>query len=306
MQIVNNRLYYCSLALLVAVYNCTIYNKGVVFIFLYLLLLCIILDLTDVKFSRKNGYNTFKSSLLCTFLYSVKLYISKFNLKYLYQLISKSLFFRVTIGILCYLLTHVDLLTYEQFNVIVSIIIISYYLLNLIKHSSNLHEGLHNCTTLLLALLVLSMSWITIGLCLEIITYSYAHITDYILYIGDKGTSESEPSNSSTTEGEGKGKRPKPNLKIEIGPKTDLEKDLNKLGNCSHKDVGSFEAKSEEDVKSTLCDFTSESDLRNKPLQHQAFDYVQDKALLCNDCQAIICKNCYDEPSSDSENDVDV
>lgn len=97
------------------------------------------------------------------------------------------------------------------------------------------------------------------------------------------------------------GKKPKPDLHIDIGPKTDQEKDTFKIGNCLHENFSHFQVDNEKDAKETLCDFTHEEGPDGKPLLHKAFNSVRDVALVCNDCSAIQCENCTEDYSS-SEN----
>ena len=91
--------------------------------------------------------------------------------------------------------------------------------------------------------------------------------------------------------------RPKPNLSIKIGPQTDIEKDNDKISKCAHDSYSSFQAGTTKDVNDTFCDFNSDSTGK----QHKAFDTVGDNVILCKDCLAVICKNCLEDYSSESE-----
>ena len=108
-------------------------------------------------------------------------------------------------------------------------------------------------------------------------------------------------TNPDNSNGGGKGKKPKPNLHIKVGPETDSEKDLQRMANCLHDDVGSFMPNSEKDVEETMCDFSDTFDSKGKVELHKAFESSIDVALLCNNCLAIKCKNCCHDYSS-SEN----
>lgn len=133
----------------------------------------------------------------------------------------------------------------------------------------------------------------------------FDYLWDHYVLIGGEtnNTSGTTGGENSSGGGEGKPNKPgKPNLTIKVGPQTDADKDTVNLSNCFHKVVKSFEVTNKADVKETLCDFSSEFSSNNKPIQHPAFDYVGDKALLCDQCHAVICKNCYEENSSVSDN----
>ena len=95
-----------------------------------------------------------------------------------------------------------------------------------------------------------------------------------------------------------KNKPPKPKPgKIKIGPQTEADKDLHKVSMCMHKKLSHFVSQTEEDANGTLCDFYGDGN-KNK---HNAFEGIKDAALLCDDCHAIICKNC--NASSGEESD---
>ena len=108
-------------------------------------------------------------------------------------------------------------------------------------------------------------------------------------------------TNPDNSNGGGKGKKPKPNLHIKVGPETDSEKDLQRMANCLHDNVGHFMANTKKDAEETMCDFSETFDSKGKVALHKAFDSSTDVALLCNNCLAIICKNCCHDYSS-SEN----
>lgn len=82
--------------------------------------------------------------------------------------------------------------------------------------------------------------------------------------------------------------KPKPDLKISTGPTTDVEKDKEKIGKCTHDKLSLFKIDKVEEVDSTLCDFEGENGKSN----HKAFDSVTDNAFVCDNCHGILCKDC--------------
>jgi hypothetical protein len=75
---------------------------------------------------------------------------------------------------------------------------------------------------------------------------------------------------------------------VKTGPETYLEKDIEKIGKCTHDKLSNFTIDKEKEVKTTLCDFEEENG-KPDPL---AFDSVTDNAFVCKNCHGIICKNC--------------
>lgn len=71
-----------------------------------------------------------------------------------------------------------------------------------------------------------------------------------------------------------------------------IQKDLERTANCEHNDVVPFVTHKDENGKYDMCEFSSDDTPSGR---HEAGDsaYGTDQALMCNDCQAIICKNCY-------------
>jgi hypothetical protein len=90
--------------------------------------------------------------------------------------------------------------------------------------------------------------------------------------------------------------KPKPDLKITTGPTTEIEKDKEKIGKCTHDKLSLFKLDNKEDVNSTLCDFEGEFGKAD----HKAFDSVTDNAFVCDHCHGIMCKDCI-EVYSDEE-----
>lgn len=118
---------------------------------------------------------------------------------------------------------------------------------------------------------------------------------------GDQPPSNDNQTNTPEGSNHNKGKRPKPDLHIDIGPKTELEKDTLKIGNCLHDKLSAFKIYEEKEVEETPCDFPQDIDRNGKPVLHKAFDSVTDNAFVCGDCHAIFCKDCVEDYSS-SEN----
>ena len=116
---------------------------------------------------------------------------------------------------------------------------------------------------------------------------------------GDNSTDNPDNTNPDNSNGGGKGKKPKPNLHIKVGAESDLEKDIEKVGNCLHEDKRLFMAS--QDAEDTLCDFSDKFDSQGRVESHKAFDSANDLAFVCDNCHAVMCKNCGEEYSS-SEN----
>jgi len=118
---------------------------------------------------------------------------------------------------------------------------------------------------------------------------------------GENSTDKPANSNSDNSNEGGKGKKPKPNLHIKVGAQSDLEKDTEKVGNCFHEDMSLFMANTSQDVEGTMCDFSDVFDSKGKVETHKAFDSATDVAFVCNNCHAVMCKDCGEDYSS-SEN----
>lgn len=171
-------------------------------------------------------------------------------------------------------------------------------------HYSGVKQLLQNIIKLCLTLCILYLLWFTLGLLFWIVCIGLDYVSEQFIFIIEQGTynSDSTGGEGSSKGGDGKGNKPsKPDLKIKVGPQSDAEKDAFKVGICFHKNLEKFVAVTEKDVEDNLCDFTSEAGPDNTPLRHRVFDYVEEEALLCNDCQAVICKDCYHDNSSESD-----
>ena len=107
---------------------------------------------------------------------------------------------------------------------------------------------------------------------------------------GNSNKGSQQDSSNSNNDQDQKPKKPKPSF-IKIGPETDMEKDLAKIGNCTHDKLGHFRPGASSDVDIIECDFTY-SYLNGKPSHHKALTSVNDVAFVCQNCQAIICKDC--------------
>lgn len=109
----------------------------------------------------------------------------------------------------------------------------------------------------------------------------------------------------------------KANLKIDTVFSTgheglDAEKEWRRKASfCEH--VWSLFVSDKKDNKDPmLCDFENEDEDREKsiaeratrPNKHPAVEGANDAAFVCNDCQAVCCKNCYQEYSSEENTPV--
>lgn len=110
-------------------------------------------------------------------------------------------------------------------------------------------------------------------------------------------TGSANTGSTNTIEESKASKQPKkkPELSVKTGPNTELEKDKEKIGKCTHDKLSNFKIDKEEEVESTLCDFEGEN---NKP-DHQAFDSVTDNAFICDSCHGILCKDCVEDYSDE-------
>ena len=261
--------------------------------------------LIQMKIMNKINFFMSVTTTFDVVLLATKCYINRLGIKYLFNLFCYSLLFRIIIALFSLTCFYFSLFSLEQINVIIPCIIIGIYLLRIFKGSKhNIKLAFYNIVTLILTLFVVFIMWFVFGLLFSLIISSIDLLGDYLLLMGDKDPSLGESSKGGTgTGGDGEGGKPpkpsKPNLQIKIGPQSDAEKDLQKVGYCSHESHFPFDVTTDEEVESTLCDYPTEQDSKGKPILHRAFDYVGDKALVCNDCHAIICKNCYEEHSSE-------
>jgi hypothetical protein len=110
----------------------------------------------------------------------------------------------------------------------------------------------------------------------------------------------------------------KPNLTIDTKNSTgneglDREKQWRKESSfCEHSELSMYIG-DENDNKSPLgCDFVGDheevgeqltKDQENIPKKHPAVEGEGDVAFICDNCHAVICKNCYTEYSSDEDNE---
>lgn len=115
---------------------------------------------------------------------------------------------------------------------------------------------------------------------------------------GDDSTDNPDNPNPDNSNDGNKGKKPKPNLQIKVGAETDLEKDLEKIGKCLHEEMSLFMANTSQDAEQTLCEFSEEFDSQGKFESHKAFDSASDVAFVCDNCHAVMCKNCCEDYSS--------
>lgn len=128
---------------------------------------------------------------------------------------------------------------------------------------------------------------------------------------GDSDNSKTSPNTSQDTNTDsekGSQKEPdkepakKPKLTLDLS-KTELEKDKERIALCTHEEYSEFHSSNMNDVENIYCDFDNgETRSSGGSLQHQAFDSERDIAFLCKDCQAIMCKNCVQDYSSDESN----
>lgn len=303
MQVTHN-ICACSIALFITACLGFTYSYVIIYWFLYLTIFFSVLGSIVINLEKVNSYKSTTISLLHVCLGAVQLYRSNLSKKYLFRLLYSSLVFGLVLTILRLLLVYTGLFSNLQISIIIITLIITRYLVKLIMHSSGIKQWLQNIIKLCLTLFTLYLLWFTLGLLSVMFCIGLDYLSEQFIFIVEGATSNSDSTGGegSSTQGDGKDNKPsKPNLSIKVGPQNDAEKDGFKVGNCLHKELKGFTAATEEEVEDTLCDFTSELGPGQKPIQHKAFDYVEDKALLCDNCHAIICKNCYEETSSESD-----
>lgn len=132
-------------------------------------------------------------------------------------------------------------------------------------------------------------------------------LDEYFILMGEGDNtkpSQNYSSGSSTGNSEGSGgnktpKPKKPNLTIKIGPQNEAEEERDRIGKCTHEDMTLLEASTQEQVDKTLCDFAGDEVVDGKPVSHKAFESISDHALVCKDCNGIVCKNCQVEYSDE-------
>jgi len=123
---------------------------------------------------------------------------------------------------------------------------------------------------------------------------------------GDNDNSKTNTSHDTNTDSDQGGdnepdKEPakKPKLTLDLS-KTDLEKDKERIGLCTHDQYSEFHSSNSNDVETIYCDFDNgETRSSGGALEHKAFDSEKDIAFLCNNCHAVMCKNCVQDYSSD-------
>lgn len=99
----------------------------------------------------------------------------------------------------------------------------------------------------------------------------------------------------------------KPNLTIDTNPSTgneglDAEKKWReKSAYCEHEEISIYEADENDNTDPMLCDFIGDSEeiegqstieQHSAPKKHPAVVGEGDWAYVCNNCQAVICKDC--------------
>jgi hypothetical protein len=100
----------------------------------------------------------------------------------------------------------------------------------------------------------------------------------------------------------------KPDLHIDTNPSRgneglDAEKEWRKKSStCEHNDISIYEGDENDNTNPMLCDYEgdpentagqSSRDQANAPNKHPAVQGENDWAYLCNDCLAVICKDCH-------------
>jgi len=133
---------------------------------------------------------------------------------------------------------------------------------------------------------------------------------DYIYCVDNILDDDAENSNENSTFGNKTSvvnndnkvtKRPKPNLALDLHNKSDLDKDNEKIGFCTH-DLGILTSTNAKDTELIECDFDNgEGGSCGNLSKHNAFDGVGDVAFLCKNCQGVVCKNCIEDYSSEEE-----
>jgi hypothetical protein len=111
----------------------------------------------------------------------------------------------------------------------------------------------------------------------------------------------------------------KPSLHIDTKPKTgneglDAEKEWRENSSyCEHKEVFKYVADEKDNKDPMLCDFSNNfeetagqsiKEQGDAPKKHPAVSKEGDWAYLCNDCHAVICKNCRVEYPSEENTPV--
>ena len=133
---------------------------------------------------------------------------------------------------------------------------------------------------------------------LDFIIFTFSIVSPGILFsesVEGSGANTGSGNTIDNSKGSNKSK-PKPDLKISTGPTTDVEKDREKIGKCTHDNTKEFRINTEKDADETVCDFVGE----NGEFGHKAFDSVTDIAFVCDNCQAVMCRDCI-EIYSDEE-----
>jgi hypothetical protein len=102
----------------------------------------------------------------------------------------------------------------------------------------------------------------------------------------------SSTGNSEASGGNKAAKPKKPNLTIKVGAQNEAEQDRDRIGKCRPEDMTLLEARTQEQVDKTLCDFAGDEVVDGKPVSHKAFESISDHALLCKQCNGMVCKNC--------------
>lgn len=241
---------------------------------------------------------------------------------FMYSFIFKSICFFFSVITL-----YTGLCTSEQTSFIIIGFIICYIGYNLVgKYNENYKTAVKYIVNLIFKLLVLCLLWYIIGSLLPLASvYGACFLDDYFILMGEGNSSSGEPAGGGSSgqpsssgsggqpsggqpSGGGEGEAPKPNkpskpnLQVKTAPDTDQDKELAKMTHCEHTNMGSFQMNTQEEVDATLCDFGATKGPNGEMVPHTALDSVTDHALLCNDCLAIICKDCCEDYSDDEAN----
>jgi hypothetical protein len=240
--------------------------------------------------------------LFDTVLSAVKYFMYNLSYKYISKLFLKSIIFRCVINCIMVLCVYFCLLTPKDINTIIPILFICYFILVLLyKNNNETRSILFSATILIFNLITLYVLWYFFSLFSVFLIEGLEFLAESFLYMSESNQPQSGSFNvgGGSSSGGGEGNEPpkpsKPNLTIKIGPQTDDEKDLQKKSFCLHKDLSDFVPKTQQEAESRNCDFAADMGRDGTFTQHSALSSVSDGALVCNDCNAIICKNCYVE-----------
>jgi len=255
-----------------------------------------------------------------------KIYISNFNSKYILSILKNNIIFKIKIILVSTPVFILNLLTIGEIKALV-LVFISYKLCSLIWHNYNNSDFGYLLFKIILNIVLLCLLWTLIAWVLAYVLVSLA-IFGICLDISMLLMSGPEPSNDDPSHNQGdpnnNGGNNQPNgnepdaLHVvnnddddddddgdgDCEPEYDhAQMDLERIGKCTHDELSCYVADSENEVQDTNCDFSTERDANQQPELHKAFDYQGDKALLCDKCDAIICKDCYVEYTNEENLD---